>query len=258
MLRFILTLNMRDISILNNNGVDLKSSLEIFGTMDSYEETLVDFLTAITQKKEELEKYKELSDMANYAIYAHSVKSDARYLGFTSLATIALNHELKGKANDSVYVYSDYDNFINEIDKFIKITNAYLNSGNNENIKADSRKAILVADDSLLIRNLISKMISDEYEVIIAEDGSKAIENIKNNNDLFGILLDLNMPNTDGFAVLEYLKSNGLKVPVAIITGDDSKETIDRAFTYTIVDVLNKPFNEMNIKRVITSMENFK
>ena len=40
--------------------------------------------------------------------------------------------------------------------------------------------------------------------------------------------------------------------------GNVSKETIEKAFTYTIVDVLSKPFNEMNVRRVITSMENFK
>ena len=41
-------------------------------------------------------------------------------------------------------------------------------------------------------------------------------------------------------------------------TAEQYKETIEKAFTYTIVDVLSKPFNEMNVRRVITSMENFK
>ena len=54
-------------------------------------------------------------------------------------------------------------------------------------------------------------------------------------------------------------KQNGLftKIPVAIITGDDTKETVNKAFAYPIVDVLTKPFNERDIKRVVTSMENF-
>ena len=61
------------------------------------------------------------------------------------------------------------------------------------------------------------------------------------------------MPNVDGFAVLEYMKENNLftKIPVSIISGDSSKETIDRAFTYQIVDMLGKPFNESDVKRVV-------
>lgn len=68
------------------------------------------------------------------------------------------------------------------------------------------------------------------------------------------------MPNVDGFEVLEYFKNNNLftKIPVAIVTGDDSKETVNKAFAYPIVDVLNKPFNERDIKRIVTNIVNFK
>ena len=61
------------------------------------------------------------------------------------------------------------------------------------------------------------------------------------------------MPRKDGFAVLEYMKEKNLleKIPVSIISGDSSKETIDRAFTYPIIDMLEKPFNEQSVKMVI-------
>ena len=83
---------------------------------------------------------------------------------------------------------------------------------------------------------------------------------VSNNENLIGLLLDLNMPNVDGFAVLNFFRDNNLfdKVPVAIITGDDSKETTERAFAYSVVDVLNKPFNESNVKRVVNAMMEFK
>ena len=68
------------------------------------------------------------------------------------------------------------------------------------------------------------------------------------------------MPNVNGFAVLDYFKQHDLftHIPVAIITGDTSRETVEKAMTYPIVDVLAKPFNENNIRRVIRAMENFK
>ena len=61
------------------------------------------------------------------------------------------------------------------------------------------------------------------------------------------------MPRVDGFAVLDYMQANNLltKFPVSIISGDSSKETIDKAFNYQIVDMLSKPFNEQSVKSVI-------
>ena len=67
------------------------------------------------------------------------------------------------------------------------------------------------------------------------------------------------MPKVDGFAVLNYLKDNNLLsiMPVTIISGDSSKDSIDRAFTYNIVDMLNKPFSETKIKEAVEKTINF-
>ena len=61
------------------------------------------------------------------------------------------------------------------------------------------------------------------------------------------------MPNVNGFTVLDYFKSNNLfdKIPVSIITGINDKETIEKAFMYPIVDMLQKPFNESSVKNVV-------
>ncbi len=255
---------MKDVNLLINNGVDVNASLELFGDIDTYNETLEDFLNTVDEKIGNMTKYKEESDMKNYAILVHSLKSDARYLGFTKLAELSYNHEMQSKANNDIYVYDNYDELINETNRIIDLVREYLGKEkltreNGVNEKHLDKK-ILVVDDSDIIRNLLKKMFNDEYEIITADDGQEALDIISKNNDLFGVLLDLNMPNVNGFAVLDYFKQNSLfsKIPVAIITGDDSKETIEKAFTYTIVDVLSKPFNEMNVRRVITSMENFK
>ena len=255
---------MKDVNLLINNGVDVNASLELFGDIDTYNETLEDFLNTVDEKIGNMTKYKEESDMKNYAILVHSLKSDAIYLGFTKLAELSYNHEMQSKANNDIYVYDNYDELINETNRIIDLVREYLGKEkltreNGVNEKHLDKK-ILVVDDSNIIRNLLKKMFNDEYEIITADDGQEALDIISKNNDLFGVLLDLNMPNVNGFAVLDYFKQNSLfsKIPVAIITGDDSKETIEKAFTYTIVDVLSKPFNEMNVRRVITSMENFK
>ena len=67
------------------------------------------------------------------------------------------------------------------------------------------------------------------------------------------MLLDLNMPESNGFVVLDYFRNYHLfkKIPIFIISGDDNKETIDKAFKYDIVDMLNKPFSMENIKSAV-------
>lgn len=252
---------MRDVNILTNNGVDVQGSLELFGDMSIYDETLEEFLKCVFQKLSDIKKYKEAADMTNYAILVHSLKSDARYLGFKRLAELAYSHEMESKANNVNFVYDNYEELVLEANKVIKLVNEYL--GNSQpvemvveepkNIVRD--KAILVVDDSDMIRNFIFKIFNDSFEVIMVGDGKKAIDAIEMNpnNNIKGVLLDLNMPNVDGFEVLEYFKQNGLfaKYPVSIITGDDAKDSITRAFTYPIVDILPKPFNERDVKRVV-------
>lgn len=116
-------------------------------------------------------------------------------------------------------------------------------------------KTIIVADDSNIIVNIVKRAFEGQYNVISAENGQEAIELIKNSNldDIVGMLLDLNMPGVDGFAVLNYLKENNLfaKVPVSIITGDDDMDVIGRAFEYNIIDVLKKPFTIDNVKKIV-------
>ena len=250
---------MKDINLLTSNGIDVQKSLELFGDMSVYDETLEEFLNGVNEKLANLKKYKEASDMANYAIYAHSLKSDARYLGFTKLAELALEHEMQGKANNVGFIYDNYDILIEETNRIINVTSNYLGRTNNQPVEVKKNvikdEAILVVDDSDLIINFISKIFNDTFEVVMAHDGKEAIDILTTtlDNKIKGVLLDLNMPGVNGFEVLDYFKDNNLfaKYPVSIITGADDRDSIDRAFTYPIIDMLQKPFNERDVKRVV-------
>ena len=251
---------MKDVNVLTNNGVDINSSLEFLGDMDMYDDTLGEFLNGIDAKIEDIKKYKDASDMPNYAIQVHSLKSDAKYLGFTKLAELALQHEMESKNNNIEFVNSNYDSLINEVNRVLNVVRQYTGgtpiTTNIVQPTTTSNKTILVADDSDIIRNFVDKAFSQEYQVVYAKDGQETINTMQSNQNIVALLLDLNMPNIDGFQVLEYMKGNGLfdKIPVSIITGDDSKDTIDKAFTYPITDVLQKPFDETNVKSVVEKM----
>lgn len=256
---------MKDVNLLTSNGVNVDQSLELFGDMDTYNDTLEEFLAGVGEKLENIKKYKEASDMANYAILVHSLKSDSKYLGFTKLAELSYNHEMQSKANNVDYVYANYDELMQEAQRIVKLVEEYL--GKKAEVKVfeqpsnvEKDKTILVVDDSSIIRTFIQRVFNDTYNVMIANDGREALEIVNSNQNIVAMLLDLNMPNVNGFEVLEYFKTNGLftKIPVSIITGDDSKETITRAFTYPIADVLAKPFNERDVKRVVEKTLEYK
>lgn len=243
---------VKDMNILKNSNVEVSSALEFWGDVDSYNDGLLEFRDSLDEKLENLEFYKNESDWNNYGILAHSMKSEAKYLGFMKDAEVFLEHELKGKEGNGDFINSNFDNLKNTVNKIKNVLNSYFSETESK------KKRILIADDSSIILNFIDKNISNEYECIKANNGKDAIEEISKGN-IYAILLDLNMPGLNGFQVLDYLKENDLieRIPVVVITGDDTEDTIKKAFTYPILDVLNKPFNEEKIRRILVSINSF-
>ena len=205
---------MKDVNVLKSNGVDVDQSLELFGDMETYNETLEEFLANVDQKLSDIEKYKEASDMANYAILVHSLKSDSKYLGFTKLAELSYNHEMASKANNVEFVYVNYDILMNEAKRIVEVASSYLGrevnvkvfSENTSNVQKD--KTILVVDDSTIISNFVQKIFNDTYNVLIANDGKEALNIIATNDNIVAMLLDLNIPNVNVFEVLDYFRNN--------------------------------------------------
>lgn len=262
---------MKSINYLRQFGADIDSSLELFGDEATYNETLTEFQRGIDGKLAEIDKYYQQADMPNYAILVHSLKSDCKYFGFKELADIAYQHELASKESNINFVRTNYDKLVQEAKKVRKIVNDYFDDSVLENspnqapspavVEAIQEEKvnediILVADDSEVIRIFVKKIFDAEYELAFATNGDEALNIIKEHmedNRIKAILLDLNMPVKDGFAVLDFLKENDLlsSMPVTIVSGDSSREAIDKAFTYNIVDMLSKPFNEAKIKEVV-------
>ena len=250
---------MKDVTLLTNNGVNVEKSLELFGDMATYDETLHDFLADIDEKEQKIKYYKEIGDMANYAILVHGLKSDAKYFGFDTLASLAYNHEMASKENNMYYVTEHFDELITELDRIVHLVKQYLGLeevGTATTFVAPKKdRALIVVDDSAVIKNFVSKIFNNQFEVLMANDGTEALQMIANNKGIkiVGMLLDLNMPNFNGFQVLEYFRNNNLfdLIPVSIITGVGDDELVAKAFNYPIVDVLRKPFNERDIKEVV-------
>ncbi len=242
---------MKNIELLKKQGVDIEGAINIWGDIDTYNENLVEFKDSLATRLTDLEKFLDAQDYSNYAIVAHSLKSESKYFGFMREADIFYQHELKGKENDGAYIKSHFDEIKKTIEDLLYLIKEYLSDDGEV-------KNILAVDDSNIVLNFIEHNLSSDYKLLKATDGNEALNKLANNL-IYALFLDLNMPKTNGFDVLAYLKEHNLieKIPVIIITGDDTPETIEKAFSYPILDVLNKPFTDDNIKRIINSIENF-
>ncbi len=119
---------MKNVDLLTSNGVNINQSLEYLGDMEMYDEMLTDFLEEMENRVLNLDNYKTTNDMQNYAIMAHTIKGDSKYLGFEHLADLSYQHEIESKNNNVDFINNNYNELIEEIDRIIDFSKKYLNS----------------------------------------------------------------------------------------------------------------------------------
>lgn len=235
---------------LKNAGINVDEVMNFWGDIEAYKDNLLEFLTSVDTKIKELESYKNNTEISSYTMLAHSLKSETRYLGLNKLSDIFYTHELKGKENNVDYIKSNFTEIENAVNRVKSDLKDFLNS-------TTIKKSLLVVDDSNIIINYIENLVKSDYNVIRANNGIEAVNKI--NENIYALLLDINMPKSTGIDVLKYMNDNDLidKIPVVIITGNDTSNQIKELIGYNVLDVLNKPFTPDNIKRVLTLIENF-
>ena len=114
----------------------------------------------------------------------------------------------------------------------------------------DGKRHILVADDEMINREMLENILSDEYDVLLAEDGEMAYDVIRENrNTLSLILLDLMMPKLNGLDLLSRLKEDpDLKgIPVIVLTSDQASEV--ESLIRGAADFIPKPYPQPDVIR---------
>lgn len=119
---------MKNIEILKKANIDVDKGIELLGDIEMYDDTLQDFLEESKDRMERIKTAYQEENMENYAIDVHAMKGDANYLGFTKLAELSLNHQLKSQDNDIEYVKSHYEELMKESSRVIEVVEQYLNS----------------------------------------------------------------------------------------------------------------------------------
>lgn len=112
--------------------------------------------------------------------------------------------------------------------------------------KIQNKPKILIVDDSEFNRAILKEILEETYEIIEADGGNEALHKI----DEYGmkislVLLDIIIPEKDGFEVLKYMEEERLisDIPVIIISSEDSANYIRRAYEMGVSDYINRPFD---------------
>ncbi len=114
------------------------------------------------------------------------------------------------------------------------------------------KSRILVVDDEDTLRTVLSQELKGEgYEVDTAADGQIAIDTLKNKQFEL-ILLDIKMPNVNGFEVLKYIKQNHPKLKVIMLTGFADLKNAIESKKLGAEDFVSKPYDLVDL---ITTIE---
>lgn len=120
------------------------------------------------------------------------------------------------------------------------------------------KPVLLVVEDVRVYARMAEDIFKDEYEVLQANGGKEAIRLMESGQPIDMVLLDLFMPDIDGFQVMEWMKSqkNLRSVPVIVNTTEGNEKNVLRALDLGAIDFVTKPYNPEVMKRIIKNVLN--
>ena len=117
-------------------------------------------------------------------------------------------------------------------------------------VMSDKEK-ILIADDSAMNRAILTEMLGDGYEILEAENGRQAVAILQSATDIDLLLLDIMMPEMDGFEVLAMMNKYHWidEVPVIMISAENASSYVERAYDLGATDYISRPFDMVVVRR---------
>ena len=118
----------------------------------------------------------------------------------------------------------------------------------------DHRPMVL---DSPMNRDILSEILCDDFEILEAPDGPQCLELLNAwGSDISIVLLDIVMPDMDGFDVLSRMSAQGWleDIPVVMISSEDSSQTVRRAYELGASDYISRPFDARIVHRRVSNV----
>ena len=115
----------------------------------------------------------------------------------------------------------------------------------------DKRQKILIVDDSEFNRDMLKEILGETYNYLEAENGNQAIQIMGENLGINLMLLDINMPQMNGFEVLKWMNQSQCidETPVIMISSEDAVDTMRKAYELGITDYITRPFDSVIVKK---------
>ncbi len=118
------------------------------------------------------------------------------------------------------------------------------------------KQKILIADDSEMNREILKDMLGEDYLVLEAVNGVEAVASLwEHEGEIDLLLLDITMPEMDGFGVLEAMHHHGWnhQIPVIMITAENDSVLMERAYELGVADYIRRPFDALMVQRRVTN-----
>ncbi|MFA7572048.1 MAG: diguanylate cyclase [Sulfurimonadaceae bacterium] len=112
------------------------------------------------------------------------------------------------------------------------------------------KQTILIVDDMTTNLLILSDLLKDEYSIKVAKNGQKALDIVHSSDEVDIILLDIMMPDIDGYEVCRQLKSNPKtkNIPIIFVTAKDNDADEEYGLNLGAIDYITKPFNKAIVK----------
>ena len=235
--------------------LDLRFLHKNLGSQELIESLLLKFLKQLEENFSTLDE-NVVQNKEGVAAQIHTLKGISGNLGANKLYAICKKIDLLYKTEQMVPSDSieelrhAIDDTKEKINALYKVKTARKTISKPLQNQSPKRATLLLVDDAATNIELLVNLLKEDYNLKIAKNGTKALEIMRNSSDIDLILLDIIMPDIDGYSVCKELKSDPKthNIPIVFITGNDMPQDEEYGLRLGAIDYITKPFHPTIVK----------
>ena len=232
-------------------GVDVNAGMmQNGGSLASYIQSLKKYCTNAVMLLEKLKEENTINNFALCAIYSRTLAKISRSIGALDLALIASDLEAAAKQGNLEAIKENSPNLSRKLEKLlIEIKNAL-----SAVLETAAKKRILIIDDTEAFLLILSNVLKDDYEIMVAKNGTDGLK-VANLTKPDLVLTDIIMPDISGIDVRDAMRKNPetKDIPVILISGAEAAEFEE---TTGLTSYIRKPFKTSEVRQKVEAILN--
>ena len=196
------------------------------------------------------------SDRAKFTALLENIRKEAEETIVPGYPELKLSVSIGGVTADKETVRDAIARADGYMYRAKKRKNSVVTEANGDERGEEPKPLVLIVDDSELNRLILSEILSENFSILEAENGKQCLEMISQyGTGISIILLDIIMPEMDGFEVLSRLNDSHITedIPVIMISSDDSDSNIRKAYELNVSEYIKRPFDTDVVRRRVTN-----